>query len=191
MNNLLSNKKVTSYAGLSFVVLVWGLSGIASKFYLNYYSATFGVAWTSFISAVALLVIFRKKLKNLNANYFKTALILGVFYSTANLSQKIGLQYTTPTMYAFFENLSCVVVPFLVLGHRDFKWQQFKGLLRGVVTVDILLVLVLGGKIDVFVGHVPLEHAHRGVKVLSDRSDLAGSKIHDEGLLVVVVGDGV
>jgi drug/metabolite transporter (DMT)-like permease len=116
MSNLLSNKKVTSYAGLSFVVLAWGLSGIASKFYLNYYSPTFGVAWTSFISAVALLVIFRKKLKNLNANYFKTALILGVFYSTANLSQKIGLQYTTPTMYAFFENLSCVVVPFLVWG---------------------------------------------------------------------------
>lgn len=39
---------------------------------------------------------------------------MGVFYTAANLLQKIGLQYTTPTVYSFLENLSCVVVPFLV-----------------------------------------------------------------------------
>ncbi len=37
----------------------------------------------------------------------------GFFVGLANLLQKIGLQYTTPTKYAFLENLSCVVVPLL------------------------------------------------------------------------------
>ncbi|MBP5610819.1 MAG: EamA family transporter, partial [Clostridia bacterium] len=55
----------------------------------------------------------RRKL--LNATYFKIAVPTGLFVGAANLMQKIGLQYTTPTQYAFLENLSCVVVPLLLI----------------------------------------------------------------------------
>lgn len=66
------------------------------------------------LSCLALVIILRKRLKNLTREYFKVAIPLGIFYTMANLTQKIGLQYTTPTVYAFLENLSCIVVPFLV-----------------------------------------------------------------------------
>ncbi len=113
MQNLLKNKKNISYAGLIFVVFVWGLAPITSKYFLNYYSPTFGVAWGDIFSVAVLAFIFRKRLKNITKDYFKVAIPLGVFYTSANLMQKIGLQYTTPTVYSFLENLSCIVVPFL------------------------------------------------------------------------------
>ena len=107
------DKKTISYAGLIFVVLVWGTSPLTSKFFLDYYSPTLSVSVSSFISALMLLIIFRKKLKDITRDYFKIAIPFGLFYTVANLSQKIGLQYTTPTVYSFLENLSCIVVPFL------------------------------------------------------------------------------
>lgn len=112
--NLLKNKKAISYLGLIFVVFIWGTGPLTSKYFLGHYSPTFGVAWSSIVSVVALVIILRNKLKNLTKDYFKVALPLGIFYTAANLSQKIGLQYTTPTVYSFLENLSCIVVPFLV-----------------------------------------------------------------------------
>ena len=108
------NKKRMSYFGLIFVMFVWGTGPLTSKYFLDYYSPTFGVAWSSMISVLALAVLLRKKLKNITKDYFKVAIPLGIFYTTANLSQKIGLQYTTPTVYSFLENLSCIVVPFLM-----------------------------------------------------------------------------
>lgn len=113
MNELLKNKKTISYAGLIFVVLVWGTGPLTSKYFLDYYSPTFGVSFGSMVSALMLLFICRKKLKYLTRDYFKIAIPFGLFYTAANLSQKIGLQYTTPTVYSFLENLSCIVVPFL------------------------------------------------------------------------------
>ena len=113
MRELLNNKKSISYIGLIFVVLVWGASPLASKYFLNYYSPAFGVAWGSLLSAILLAIMFREKLKEIKFDYFKVAIPLGVCYTSADLMQKIGLQYTTPTVYAFLENLSCVVVPFL------------------------------------------------------------------------------
>lgn len=114
MQQISNNKRTISYLGLIFVVFVWGTGPLTSKFFLDYYSPTFGVAWSSIISVVALAILFRKKLNCITKDYFKVAIPLGIFYTMANLSQKIGLQYTTPTVYSFLENLSCIVVPFLM-----------------------------------------------------------------------------
>lgn len=113
MKEFLKTKKTISYAGLIFVVLVWGTGPLTSKYFLKYYSPTLSVSVGSFISALMLLFLFRKKLKYITRDYFKIAIPFGLFYTAANLSQKIGLQYTTPTVYSFLENLSCIVVPFL------------------------------------------------------------------------------
>lgn len=114
MKKLLQDKKALSYTGLIFVVFIWGASPPLTKWFLNYYSPTFNVAWGSLVSSIALAIILRKKLKNVTKEYFKVAIPLGLFYTIANLSQKIGLQYTSPAKYSFLENLSCIVVPFLM-----------------------------------------------------------------------------
>lgn len=107
------NKKVLSYAGLIFVVLVWGSAPLLTVFFLDHFSATIYSAFGGLTSAIALTLICAKHLKKLNKDYLKIALPTGLFNALATVLQKIGLQYTTPTQYAFLENLSCVIVPFL------------------------------------------------------------------------------
>ena len=107
-------KQIWAYAGLLFVVFVWGAAPLVSAYLYRYYTATISTAVSSLISAISLLLISLPHLKKLNRAYFKIAVPTGVFNSIAAILQKIGLQYTTPTQYAFLENLSCVIVPVLL-----------------------------------------------------------------------------
>ncbi len=109
-----SQKRLFAYCGIVFVILIWGLYPVFTSDLLAYYSGgTFSLIGSLF-SAVALSLICIPKMKLLNRSYFKVAVPTGFFVGLANLLQKIGLQYTTPTQYAFLENLSCVVVPILL-----------------------------------------------------------------------------
>lgn len=108
------DKKILfSYVGLIFVVLIWGVSPIVTGVLYSYYSSAIYSAFVALICGVVIMIYSWQKLKMLNARYFKTAILFGVFLSIANICQKLGLKYTTPTNYAFLENLSCIAVPFL------------------------------------------------------------------------------
>lgn len=115
MKNLfpVGRKRAVSYAGLVLVVIIWGLNPIATKYLQNFYSPAILTTCTAAVSAVALLIVCRNKLCLLNREYFKVAGITGIFYALGEIVQKIGLPYTTPSVYAFLENLAVVVVPVL------------------------------------------------------------------------------
>lgn len=112
--NKQSKTQAIAYIALIFVVFIWGAGPLMSVYLYRHYTATIYTAVSSLISAISLLLISLPHLKKLNREYFKVAVPTGIFYSIASLLQKIGLQYTTPTQYAFLENLSCVVVPVLL-----------------------------------------------------------------------------
>lgn len=109
-----NNKVFLAYGMLFLVVFIWGSSPPIYDYLNASYSAGLRTAVVSVISAVSLIIICFKRLKFLNAEYFKLAVPTGVCVALASLLQKIGLEYTTPTKYAFLENLSCVVVPLLL-----------------------------------------------------------------------------
>ena len=102
------------YAALAFVVLFWGLSSVVYSWFYRYYSAAVLSSIMTFFSAIFFLLLGRKKLKFLNRKYLKIALPICLLNALANVLQRIGLQYTTPANYAFFEHLSCVVVPVMM-----------------------------------------------------------------------------
>ena len=84
------DKKILfSYVGLIFVVVMWGLAPIITVELYDYYSSSISSAITSFVSATCILIYSRKKLKLLNADYFKPAITFGFFLAGANLSQKV------------------------------------------------------------------------------------------------------
>lgn len=109
-----SRLRIWAYAGIIFVVFVWGVSPLCTSYLLHFYTAPIYSATGELISGVALLLICLPHLKKINSAYFKVAVPTGLFYALANILQKIGLPYTTPTQYAFLENLSCVTVPVLL-----------------------------------------------------------------------------
>ncbi len=127
---------------LILVVCIWGISPNVSKFLLGHYSPAAKTMFTSFVSFVAMLCVCAKKLRLLNKEYFKIALPTGIFYSVACILQQVGLKTTTPTMYSFLENLSCLVVPLLV-------WQMTKKRPRIfqiiAAALCIFSVYILGG----------------------------------------------
>lgn len=110
---MIKNKKLLAYLGLFFVVFVWGASPLITYELQKIYSPTFKLAFGELILIIIYLLMSVKHFKEFNRGYFKIGLLTGLFLALANVTQKIGLLYTTPAKYAFLENLSCVVVPIL------------------------------------------------------------------------------
>ncbi len=131
---------------LIFVVCIWGVVPNISKFLLGHYSPAAKTAFSSAIAFFALLLMTCKRLKYINKRYFKIAIPTGIFYSAACVLQQLGLNKTSPTMYAFLENLSCLVVPFLGWYMTKLRPSPFK---FAAALLCVLSVYVLGGgKLD-------------------------------------------
>lgn len=106
-----SNKKLISYIGLIFVVFIWGCGPVLTLELYKYYSPTFRLFFTEIILVIFYLSASKNHIKEFNRDYLKAGIPTGLFLAFANITQKIGLMYTTPTKYSFLENLSCITVP--------------------------------------------------------------------------------
>ncbi len=102
------------YVYMFLVVAIWSVAPLLTKAFYDYYSAAAYTLLCALISAVGFTLLSVRKFKFLHKQYFKVAIVTGACYSFATISQKIGLQYTTPAMYAFLENTSCIIVPLLI-----------------------------------------------------------------------------
>ena len=102
------------YAALLFVVAFWGVSSVMYPFFYQYYSAAVLTSIMTFFSAAFFWFMARKKLPQLNREFLKVALPICCLNGFANVLNRIGLQYTTPANYAFFEHVSCIVVPVMM-----------------------------------------------------------------------------
>ena len=138
-----NNKKVLiAYGMLIFVIFLWGVSPLINAVLNDKCSVGLRSVLISGISVITLLTICGKRLKNLNKEYFKWALPTGACVAIASITQKIGLYYTTPTKYAFLENLSCVVVPIILF----FAIKKRPSVLTIISSVLCLIgAFVLGG----------------------------------------------
>ena len=117
----IKNPKLPSYLGLAMVVLVWGSAPLFTLKLYEYYSPTIRLFFSETVLVITYLIISGKRIKDFNMNYIKVGIPTGLFLAFANITQKIGLFYTTPTKYAFLENLSCITVPitlFILTGKK-------------------------------------------------------------------------
>lgn len=111
-----SNKKPKIiYLLLLFtVIIVWGIDPVVNKLqYENYSPLALSILSTIF-SSVMFFILSLKKLKTVNKRFFKIAIPIGALNSLACILQRVGLQLTTPSSYAFLEHLSCAFVPIAI-----------------------------------------------------------------------------
>ena len=106
-----NNVKARAYGGLTFVVFIWGISPLLTLRLYRYYSPAFRLFLAQLVLLPAYLLISGRHLREINASYIRVGMITGLFLALADICQKIGLAYTTPSRYAFLENLSCITVP--------------------------------------------------------------------------------
>lgn len=136
------NSKLMAHITLWTVVVIWGLSPALNKLINEMSSPTVITAIVSLVSFVFLLIYCKNDLRLINKKYFLVAVPTGMANIVGSLLQKIGLLYTTPSQYAFLENLSCVAVPILM-----FLFIRKKPSLLTIISSVICLVgaFVLSG----------------------------------------------
>ena len=101
-------KKKFAYIQLFSVLIIWGVAPLLTKELYKYYSPTIRNFFSEIVLIITYALLAGKNIKKISPQYFKIGIPTGFFLALANLSQKIGLMYTTPAKYAFLENLSCV-----------------------------------------------------------------------------------
>lgn len=126
------SRKLRYYFALFTVVIVWGLDPTVNSFFYRYFSASMLAVISTFASAVLFFILSIPYRREWNKNYIKIAFPISGLNAVACVLQRIGLQYTTPSSYAFLEHLSCAVVPvalYLMVRKKPNGWQIFSCLL--------------------------------------------------------------
>ena len=99
------------FFALAFVIIIWGLDPIVLSELFKHYSATALNVIFTFGSAVLFLVISIVRKAKITKELILISIPISIISSVAMMMQRIGLQYTTPSSYAFLEHLSCVATP--------------------------------------------------------------------------------
>ena len=102
------------YAALIGVILVWSITPVVNPYFYKHISPTICTFISGLCAVISLIPIIAKDFSRIDKSLLKVAIPTGIINSAASITQKIGLLYTTPSRYAFLENLSCVVVPVLM-----------------------------------------------------------------------------
>lgn len=142
--------KKQSAALLAALVIARSTSFMFSKMLLQSLS-TYSILSLRFITAFAImLVIFRKRLREINPAIIKYGTILGVFYTAIMTLELSALKTCATSAVSFVQNSAIVIVPvisFLVTKEKP-KLQVILGCIVAVAGVALLTVFSSGGTSD-------------------------------------------
>lgn len=93
--------------------LIWGSSFIIVKDVVDSVPPNLLLSIRFSVACLVLCLIFWKRLKNLNREYFIQGAVVGALLFLAYCSQTIGITDTTPGKNSFLTAVYCVIVPFL------------------------------------------------------------------------------
>ena len=147
MKKVKFSQKTWAYLALFFVVLIWGTAPVLSdsKWISGRYSPGMLVAFRGIIATLALGILYRKKLKNINREYFKVAIPTGIFLTAGYIFQMASYLYTTPAKSAFLENINVIVIPIILYVCTKEKPSWLKVVACGICFVGMGMIALKGG----------------------------------------------
>lgn len=93
--------------------IIWGSSFVILKNAIDGIGVMWVLAMRFTISALLLLALAGKRLKNMTRASVRGSVLTGICLAAAYIVQTYGLKYTTPGKNAFLTTTYCVMVPFL------------------------------------------------------------------------------
>lgn len=105
--------KIASKLALFGASVIWGSSFLVVKNTMDIMQPHTLLAFRFTIGCILLSIIFMKRLKNINKDYFIKGGIIGILLFIAYSLQTIGITDTTPGKNAFLTAVYCVIVPYL------------------------------------------------------------------------------
>lgn len=136
---------------LFLAALIWGASFLIVKNSMDVMQPHMLLAFRFTIACILLSIIFHKKLRLLNKEYFIKGGIIGVFLFTAYSLQTIGITDTTPGKNAFLTSIYCVLVPFL-FWLVDKKKPDVYNVVAAFVTILGIGLVSLSGNFTIRMG---------------------------------------
>ena len=126
--------------GMLFTAAIWGFSFVVVKDSLNDVSAAYMIAIRFSIAALAVGLLFFRRLKKINVQYLKKDGLIGIFLFLAYLSQTIGCNYTTPGKNAFLTTFYVVLIPFVawIVCRKRPEWPVFVAVLLQILGIGFL-----------------------------------------------------
>lgn len=137
------NKKLISLLssiGLLSAACIWGFAFVIVKDSLDYVPAIYMIAFRFSIAAIALAIVYAKKLHILNGKYWLHGALLGLYLYLAYAFQTIGCDYTTAGKNAFLTTIYVVLIPLFSwpLKRRRPELQVFGAALMAFIGIGLL-----------------------------------------------------
>ncbi|MGE5630170.1 MAG: DMT family transporter [Caulobacteraceae bacterium] len=133
-------KSIKADLALIIVTIFWGAGFPATKIALQTISPFYHIGMRFFIASLLLAAIFHKKLKELNRDIVKPALVLSLLLFSTYAFQTVGIQYTTASKSGFFSGLAVLIVPLFAVFYQRTK-LEIKTIVS-VITATIGLFLL-------------------------------------------------
>jgi len=100
---------------LLIVALCWGSGFVITKYALSGMTANYLLSLRFIFALIALVIIYFKRLKNINKKVLIGGLVTGLFLTLGFIFQTYGMEYTTVGKASFITGLNIVCVPFIYL----------------------------------------------------------------------------
>ena len=139
------SKGILNKLALLLVAIAWGSTSVVVKGATDYLPSGTLLALRFTIASVILAIANYKKLKQLNRDYLKSGLIIGMCLFLAYFTQTLGIALGMPGKNHFLSSAYCVFVPFLGAIALKKKPDLFNIIAAIMCALGIILVLSSGG----------------------------------------------
>lgn len=137
-------KGIGAKAALFIAALIWGGSFLIVKNSMDMIQPHMLLAIRFTLGCLLLSIVFHKRLKALNKDYFIKGGIIGACLFAAYSLQTIGILDTTPGKNAFLTAIYCVLVPFFYWIVDRKRPDRYNILAAGITLLGIGLVSMNG-----------------------------------------------
>jgi len=144
-------KSLGAKLALFTATIIWGASFLIVKNSMDVMGPHTLLGFRFTIAGILLGIIFHKRLKSLNRDYFIKGAILGVLLFLGYSLQTIGITDTTPGKNAFLTTIYCILVPFFYW-LVDKKKPDAYNFTAAIITIAGIGLVSLNGNFTIRMG---------------------------------------
>jgi len=146
------NKSLKADLALLVVTIFWGAGFPATKIAIQTITPFYHIGLRFLIASALLALLFYKKLRLLNREIIKPALVLSSLLFATYAFQTVGIQYTTASKSGFFSCLAVLAVPFFSIFYLKTR-LEFKSIISALsATLGLFLLSYTGGDFNFNIG---------------------------------------
>lgn len=146
-------KQSVAVTMLMVTAVVWGSGFVITDIGLDYMNAYQLMAGRFVLAALLLIIIFGRKLKNLNKGILLKGSILGAILYTGFVLQTVGLEHTTASKNAFLTAVNVLIVPVIAYFVYKRKIDRYE-IISAVLALAGIGFLSLQGSMTMNIGDV-------------------------------------